>query len=122
MAALAAWAEVFASLGPVIGPRGVSALYKRSVHVAQKAHPCLHGAEDGEPGPGQFEALRLILCSQPDARAASEASAALLQTFRDLLTGLIGPKLTQQLLRPAESAQRPPTQAAKPRRTEHHER
>lgn len=120
-AALAAWGDVFASLSPVIGSRGVSALYQRSVHLAQRGHPCLKGADEGEPGPGQFEALRGILSSHPDSRAAGDASAALLHTFRELLEGMIGPKLTQQLLEPVAPAA-PPHSAAKPPGTDHHER
>jgi len=117
-AALAAWGDVFASLSPVIGARGVSALYQRSVHLAQRDHPCLRGADEGEPGPGQFEALRAILTGHPDPRAAGQASAALMQSFRELLEGLIGSKLTQQLLEPVAPAQRHPTQAAQPPGTE----
>lgn len=105
-AALAAWSGVYASLSPVIGAGGVSALYKRSVHLAQQDHPCLRGADSGEPGSGQFEALRAILAGLPEARTASEASAALLQTFIDLLTGMIGATLTQQLLEPVAPVQR----------------
>jgi hypothetical protein len=122
VAAVAAWEEVHASLAPVIGSRGVSALYQRSVHLTERVHPFLKGAEAGEPGPAQFEALRTILAVHPDARAAGQASAALLQTFRDLLTGLVGPQLTRQLLAPATPPQRLPIPAAKPPGTDHHER
>lgn len=121
-AAIAAWEGVHASLSPVIGSNGVSALYKRSVHLAQKAHPCLNGADGGPPGPAQFEMLRTLLSGQSEARTASRASEALLQTFRDLLVALIGPKLTQQLLEPTAPGQRLTTDAATPPGTDHHDR
>lgn len=97
---------MFSALSPVIGARGVAALYQRSIHLAQQDYPCLKGADAGEPGPSQFEALRAILASQPEPRAARDASTALLRTFTDLLAGMIGAKLTQQLLEPTAPAQR----------------
>jgi hypothetical protein len=46
-----------------------------------------------------FAGLRAALATQSSAEAA-DANAAVLQTFHDLLTSLIGASLTERLLRP----------------------
>ena len=97
-AAVSAWCDVHAALSPVIGHRGVAALYKRSLYLTQVAHACLTPVHEGELVPGNFSALRAAL-SQQTSQDAAAAHGALLQAFYDLLTNLIGASLTDQLLR-----------------------
>ncbi len=94
------WRAIDAALSPIIGPRGVTALYRRSLHLARTANPALGSVYDGELIPGDYAGLETVLSglTTPDATVAN---AALLDTFYDLLVKLIGESLAEQLLRPA---------------------
>ncbi len=93
------WHDIDAALSPVIGQRGVAALYKRSLHLTRGAHPCLQPAYESAQRPGDFAALKAAL-SQPAGPATAAANRALLQTFTDLLAQLIGRTLSARLLEP----------------------
>ena len=97
-AALSTWQSIAAALSPIVGQRGVAALYKRSLHLARASRPWLTAAHDDALVVADFRALHAALIQQPPAEAAA-GHAALLKTFRDLLTSLIGPSLTERLLR-----------------------
>lgn len=116
-AALATWNGIQAALSPIIGDRGLEALYRRSLYLARTAFPCLADAEPRLAGGSDFEALHTMLARQSDTDAAG-ASAHLLQTFHDLLASLIGQPLTQQLLRPVAH----PIEGGPPPGTPHHDR
>ena len=92
------WRAVDAALSPVIGQRGVAALYKRSLYLIRADHPCLSAVYEGELGPGEFAGLHTALSGQSSSDAAA-ANGALLRAFHDLLAHLIGASLTGQLLR-----------------------
>lgn len=95
-AAVARWESMVAALTPVLGPRGVAALYRRTLDVAGRTHPCLlHAHESAEPI--RFEQLRKVLLAQPATQAAMATDASI-QTFHELLNSLIGTPLTQKLL------------------------
>ena len=85
------------ALSPIIGHRGVAALYKRSLHVTARTHAWLAGAQEGPPGSMDVPTLTPLLAQQTSAEAAA-AGALLLQTFYDLLATLVGPSLTERLL------------------------
>ena len=98
-ASVETWREIDAALAPIIGQRGVSALYARSLHLTSLAYPWLAGATEEVSQPRlDVEALRIVLSNQPRAEAA-DASGAVLHAFHSLLTHLIGAPLTEQLLR-----------------------
>jgi len=97
-ATIGIWQDVDVALSPIIGQQGVAALYKRSLYLALTEHPCLVAAYRGELRPGDFSALDIALASQTSAHAEA-AITALLNTFRDLLTHLIGGSLCERLLR-----------------------
>lgn len=97
-AVVAVWHEIDAALAPIVGPRGVAALYQRSLHLARAAHPWLAGASAGLHDALDLAALDVVLARQDSASAAA-ASNALLQTFHDLLGSLVGASLTERLLR-----------------------
>jgi hypothetical protein len=90
--------ELTARLAPILGPKGVEALFQRSLHLTRPAFPWLpSGAakDQADPLSGLGPAL--------EARAgdaALEASLALMLNFADLLTSLIGASLTARLLAP----------------------
>ena len=93
------WAELDAALNPIIGRRGFSALYHRSLKLCAARHPWLAADMPSPMAPADTELLRAALLQQTPAEAAAGASA-LFQTFRDLLASLVGAALTEQLLQP----------------------
>ena len=99
-AAVTTWREVDAALSPIIGARGVAALYRRSIQLSSALHPWLAGAHDSESTDGDIAALRAQMRGQTAADAAA-GNVALLQAFGDLLARLIGEALASRLLRPA---------------------
>ena len=91
-----AWSEIEVSLSPVIGVAGVAALRKRSIHLAAREHPFLAG----RTGIWDSDALQRALTAQTREDAAA-AGASVLKQFNDLLAKLVGPDLTERLLRTA---------------------
>jgi hypothetical protein len=98
-AAISTWHEASARLSPVIGGQGIDVLLRRSLHVAGKTFPAL-------PEP-THEARNNVLLANLQMRLAAcetalavEASNALLVTFTELMSSLIGESLTEHLLAP----------------------
>jgi hypothetical protein len=99
--AVAEWEEIGARLAPVLGRRGVAALYRRSVHVTLARHPWLAPAYEASTQDGELAVLHATLAAHDGALAAA-ASAELLANFRALLITLIGEGLAARLLAPPE--------------------
>jgi hypothetical protein len=97
--AVATWRAVHAELSPIIGQRGVAALFKRSVSLTVPAYDWLDAVRDGTVQPGDFTILHAAMSQQSTSNGVA-ANGALLQKFVDLLTKLIGESLTARLLRP----------------------
>ena len=87
------------ALAPIVGQRGIAALYKRSLHLSRPMHPWLPVAADGSDSAIDFAPLTASLAKRTSAEAAS-AGTEVLDRFRVLLTSLIGESLTERLLRP----------------------
>lgn len=87
------------ALSPIIGQRGVAMLYKRSLYLVIPAHPWLAGTHEGGHATIDLAALESVFAQQSNHHAAA-AGGAFLQTFHELLSSLIGPSLTERLLRP----------------------
>ena len=98
-AVVGTWTAINAELGPVIGPRGVAALYHYSLQRVTPAHPWLAGALTEERTQMDLAALKRVLAAQSQAEAA-RAGRAGLQTFHELLAALVGAALAERLLRP----------------------
>jgi hypothetical protein len=96
--AIGIWEELDAALSPIIGKRGVAALFTRSLHLTRDAHAFFAAASNGHPTEMGLAALRAVLGDQHSTEAAV-AAAALLRTFHELLTSLVGASLTERLLR-----------------------
>ncbi|MEO5660349.1 MAG: hypothetical protein ABIQ90_11240 [Polaromonas sp.] len=95
---ISTWLHIDAALAPVIGKRGVAALYERSLHMARAGHPWL-GTADGNPETMiDLIALKSVLMQQNGAGAAAGGGAHF-QAFYDVLGSLIGLSLTEKLLR-----------------------
>jgi hypothetical protein len=97
-AILALWLEVDQALNPIIGQRGVAALYHRSLKLAAADHPWLADAQSGLLAAIDPSALESALLQQSAEQAAAGGSA-LFETFRGLLASLVGASLTERLLR-----------------------
>lgn len=97
-ALIATWQEIEAALTPIIGPRGVVGLYRRSLHLTGHAYPWLADAKEGVKAAIDLAVLESAITQQSSAAAAA-GSAALLQTFDGLLASLIGVSLAERLLR-----------------------
>lgn len=87
------------ALGPIVGERGMAALYKRSLHLCRPTHPWLPVAGAVLESDIELAALTLALAERTSADAAA-AGSRLLESFRALLATLIGESLTERLLRP----------------------
>lgn len=86
-------------LEPLVGLHGASALYGRSVHLVRRDRSAALSAAQGSRD-AQLACLRDDL-ARLDLAGARAISTALLTTFADLLTSLIGEPLTNRLLRSA---------------------
>ena len=96
-AVAATWQQIESALTPIIGAHGVTALYRRSLHLTLRAHPWLADDPADDPLAMNLGTLRAALAG----RSADDAVAAgdtLLQTFHDLLASLIGAPLSRRLL------------------------
>lgn len=98
---LCTWQQVAARLVPVIGARGVDVLFKRALHLTSKDYPWLAntGDNEGDDGAALLAGIKDRLASREMADAV-ESSYALLVTFTELLSTMIGPPLTERLLGP----------------------
>ena len=98
-----AWRDIDAALSPIIGQRGVAALYQRSLHLNRVGHAS--GAAAGNSLGAALDIATLdiaVLRAALAHRTPDEAAAvggAILQTLHELLTDLIGASLTERLLR-----------------------
>ncbi len=91
-------AEIGAALTPIIGPRGVAALYKRSVFLSAQAHPALLGLQEKVNAEMDLSPLMAALATLDEAEATL-VGGALLIAFYELISSLVGPSLTERLLR-----------------------
>ena len=109
------WLEIDAVLRPIIGQGGVAALYKRSLYLTTPTFTWLASTHEGIHAPMDLAMLRGVLAQQ-SAAAAVAGSRALLHTFNELLASLVGPSLTERLLRSvwANSFSGPPAQDSTP--------
>ena len=98
-AAVSTWREMDAALSPVIGQRGVAALFNRSLHLKRADHPWLAAAQADAQGSSGFAALQTALSQQTTTKAMA-ANGELLHAFCDLLGTLVGSSLTERLLKP----------------------
>jgi hypothetical protein len=96
---VAVWRTISDRLVPIVGQRGVAALYSRSLYIARTDFPYLNALQDGALSAPDYGALLTVLTQQSDADAMA-ANDALLHNFYALLTRLIGEPLTTRLLRP----------------------
>ncbi|MDB5999781.1 MAG: hypothetical protein JWP52_1480 [Rhizobacter sp.] len=97
-AVVATWQDITVALTPIIGSGGIAALYQRSLYLTSPAHPWLADQHKGVAAVMNLAALKTAIAAQ-GRESAGAAGVALLQTFHELLTTLVGPSLTERLLR-----------------------
>lgn len=104
----AMWSDIESALQPVLGPRGVAALFERSLYLVAARYPWLAPlkAAWGDAGELMTELKAALSAQQPGV--AAQAGTEIFTTFRELLTTLIGDRLSERLLQAAWS---PPTSA-----------
>lgn len=105
-AVLTSWHEMTVQLKPLLGERGVNALFRRTLHLMRTSFPGFVIPE----GEGDSAVLLANLKADLGARDASDAyetGLSLLATFTELLATLIGGSLTERLLCTALAPQSP---------------
>ena len=94
---LITWQQISAQLEPVIGARGVDALFTRSMHLVGNTHHWLEA--NGVRKDGAVSPASIRICFEGrEPPVVTDAACALLATFTDLLANLIGESLTARLL------------------------
>jgi len=99
----AMWADIEGALQPVLGRRGVAALFKRTLHLTATRHPWLAALKAGDADSAVDLVELTELFAQQSPAAVAEAGCTLFTLFRDLLTTLIGDRLSERLLQAAWS-------------------
>jgi hypothetical protein len=89
--------EIDQALQPIIGDRGVAALFNRSLSLSSAGFPWLAQGPAGVLAGADPASLNALLAAQP-AREAAAGGNALLQSFDELLASLVGRSLTDRLL------------------------
>ena len=91
------WQRLAEHLSPLIGETGFCALYGRAILLVVPLFDWLRAAQPGDSAAQSFTALTGVY-NTVHIDAASAANTALLTTFTELLSGLIGEALTGRLL------------------------
>ena len=91
--------DIAAVLTPILGSRGVAALYQRTLHVTRSSHAWVAGPQEVAQPIIDLVALQAPFARQ-DRDEAAAAATALLHAFHDLLASLIGEPLSERLLDP----------------------
>lgn len=101
-AAVELWRDVDAALRPIIGQRGVVALFNRSVQLAADGQGWLLAVRQASETDLPLPAIATVFGAQ-DAEVAIATGDAQLRALHQLLGSLIGASLTERLLQPAFS-------------------
>ncbi|MFJ7883033.1 hypothetical protein ACIQYF_05900 [Pseudomonas sp. NPDC096917] len=85
------------ALAPIIGRKGVTALFRRSLHLCESSYPDLVDALDSGSDQTDYSGLSSIIGTRTQEEALL-LGEQLLRTLYQLLTSLIGVSLTARLL------------------------
>ena len=92
-----AWERVASQFAPLIGEGGVGVLYARSLHLTRSRFPWLALPQEPRQTDSPYTDLKVSL-ERREPSEAREAIGALMITFAELLTALIGETLTTRIL------------------------
>lgn len=87
------------ALAPIIGDRGVSALYRRSLFLISRDAPWANALHDEDSAGNDYATLQSAI-TQQSADDALRITEALFTTLYTVLVSLIGAALTERLLHP----------------------
>ncbi|MCP8688246.1 hypothetical protein [Marinobacterium sedimentorum] len=92
------WREIDIVLNPIMGKRGVAALYQRSLYLAAQTYPWLASPHQGVQTSIDFTHFKsLLIHQQPDDLI--QGGSVIFKNLHELLVSLVGPSLTERLLR-----------------------
>lgn len=94
---VAEWQRIERALTPILGIRGVAALFGRSLNLAARAHPWLAAIAVPAQEGADPVALEAVFAGR-EVRELTLGGDALLSAFKELLVSLIGLSLTERLL------------------------
>jgi len=97
-ATLGTWRQMAVRLEPVIGARGVDALFRRSLLLTSRTLPWLKLPENTRDNALLLDWLQMLLASL-ETKEAVASSCSLLANFTELLASLIGDSLAKHLLK-----------------------
>ena len=97
---LEVWAQLADVLVPVIGPRGMVALYNRVLELAAERHPWFEQARSADMDLESLFSLLGMSIARQDVDEAAAAIACLFDTFDRVLVTLVGAPLSARLLQP----------------------
>jgi hypothetical protein len=92
------WQEIDAVLCPIIGQRGVAALYHRTIHLTGRTYPWLVNSPENPQTFIDLTHLKALLMQQ-ERLLVIASGGLLLKTFSELLVSLVGLSLAERLLR-----------------------
>lgn len=91
------WRHIKRSLAPIIGQRGIAAVFNRALYLASLLYPFLAVALEDNLLASNFESLEAAL-SQEETDLAAEANQYFYQCFQELVSSLVGESLSLRLL------------------------
>lgn len=98
--AIAILQRVTRKFSPLLGPSSTSVLLERSLHANHASYPWLPPPDQAGAAEPPFRALQASL-ERREQRDVLAATRALMDSYIDLVTTLIGSRLTEQFLRSA---------------------
>jgi CheY-like chemotaxis protein len=95
-------ASLCRALSPTFGKFGVDAMFGRSVRLAALGHPWMRSLRDQGPIAPDLAALKSLLEAQ-DVRETCSAGNSILRSFKYLLSGMVGLRISDEMLRQVSS-------------------
>ena len=94
---VARWRQIDIALTPIIGRRGIVAIYKKALNLTHVDFPWLVAVSKDDVSFDNFASLLAALEQQTSVTIVA-ANLALHRAFNDLLVSLIGESLSERLL------------------------
>lgn len=98
--AVAIWQAIAHKFGPLLGATGAELLLERSLDANHARYPWLPPSNQAGAAEPPFRALQACMDGRERPEIAA-ATRALLDSYIELVTKLIGPRLAEQFLRSA---------------------
>lgn len=94
---VARWRQIDVALTPIIGRRGIVAIYKKALNLTHADFPWLASTSEDDTSFDNFTSLHTALAQQTSA-VIMAANLSLHRSFNKLLVSLIGESLSERLL------------------------